>query len=63
MNKILLAVLCCFCVFFAPLTFAGGGGGGGGGGGTTGGSSVPSLHILVQLFFVLLIALLYRKPK
>ncbi|UUO22788.1 hypothetical protein FGD67_06015 [Colwellia sp. M166] len=60
MNKILLAVLCCFCVFFAPLTFAGGGGGGGG---TTGGSSVPSLHILVQLFFVLLIALWYRKPK
>ena len=43
-------------MFFVPLSFAGGGGGGGG-------SSVPDLHILGQLIFVISIALWYRKSK
>lgn len=40
--------------------FATGGGGGGGGGG---GSSVPNLHIALQILFVLVVALIYRKKK
>ncbi|MFT5297766.1 MAG: hypothetical protein ACI9YH_003805 [Colwellia sp.] len=57
MNKTIIVILVFFCMFFVPLSFAGGGGGGGGG------SSVPDLHILGQLIFVISIALWYRKSK
>ena len=58
MNKTVVTLLFCLSLFFAPITFAGGGGGGGGGG-----SSVPSLHMLGQLAFIVCIAFWYRKPK
>ena len=62
MYKIIWLVILCFCLSYTPLAFAVAGGGGGGGTGG-GGASVPSLHILGQLLFVLFIALWSRKSK
>lgn len=61
MYKIIWLLILCFSLSYTPLVFAVAGGGGGGTGG--GGASVPSLHILGQLIFVLFIALWSRKSK
>lgn len=60
MARSFYMILFFFILAMPNLAHATGGGGGGGGGG---GSSVPTLHFPLQVLFILVIALMYRKKK
>ena len=59
MARSFYIILFFFILAMPNLAHATGGGGGGGGGG----SSVPTLHFALQVLFILVIALIYRKKK
>lgn len=59
MARSFYMILFFFILAMPNLAHATGGGGGGGGGG----SSVPTLHFPLQVLFILVIALMYRKKK